>query len=73
MGYWDDDEHKTLPPDRDLAAELDTLARDHAEFAATMGPLLTELRMMVESQNTTLATLRAELQSLRMSTPVVLN
>ncbi len=62
--------HKTLPPERDLAADLDDLAAEHAGFAAIVGPLISELRMLIQQQSTKMAMLEAELHTLRAAMPV---
>ena len=63
-------EHKTLPPERDLAAEFDALGADHAAFASTVGPLLSDLSALVRQHDTTIKRLQSELAALKMRTPV---
>ena len=63
-------EHKTLPPDRDLAAELDMIAAEHAEFCMTVAPAMQEMRMLIDAQATKIAMLESKLFNLQMHTPV---
>lgn len=56
--------------ERDLAADIHALAQVHTVFAATVTPLMQELRTLIRNQDTKIARLESEVAMLRMSIPV---
>ena len=59
-------------PERELTVDekIYALAQVHTVFAATVTPLMQELRMLIRNQDTKIARLETEVAMLRMSIPV---